>query len=319
MKIPIVIMCCGLLLSVTLKAPFQSAQEAQLAFNRIAASSDKEAKRTQAAQIVKEAVDTFSKTGTPIVESMVARFHTYYGCPYHVCLEERIAILATENQRQIQELERVHEDMARMAHSEEDSAKRIVQLLSKQEKDAQEMRRLCLGWVRGLRSDTKSLDVSDKHLTAQPDNLQRFTALTSLNMNQNTLITFDGSGLSTLTTLVLNHNRIASLQGLQQLINLKYLFLNDNELTSEQLQGLSELINLTYLYLSKNKCTSLPSLNKLIKLGILDVSYNPLNGLPALNELVSLNVFVVSSEQREFLQDARLSSKVKVTIRDLAE
>jgi Leucine-rich repeat (LRR) protein len=110
--------------------------------------------------------------------------------------------------------------------------------------------------------------------------------VTSLNLYNNQLTSFDGTGLSSLIELYLSNNQLTSFDG-TGLSGLTYLDLQSNQLTSFDGTGLSSL---TELYLNYNQLTSFGGTG-LESLTILELNYNQLTsfdgtGLESLTNLL---------------------------------
>ncbi|MBQ6823785.1 MAG: leucine-rich repeat domain-containing protein [Clostridia bacterium] len=97
------------------------------------------------------------------------------------------------------------------------------------------------------------------------------------------------SGLTELTELTLNNNRLTTLQPLRKLTALEFLNVSDNELSSTD--TLAEFSSLKWLYLAQNSILNLDGISTLTELQGLNVSGNyisdlsPLTGLTKLTEL----------------------------------
>jgi Leucine-rich repeat (LRR) protein len=70
--------------------------------------------------------------------------------------------------------------------------------------------------------------------------------------------------LVNLKSLFCNNNQLTSLEGIENLVNLESLFCNNNQLTS--LEGIENLVNLESLYCHDNQLTSLEGIESLVKL-----------------------------------------------------
>jgi Leucine-rich repeat (LRR) protein len=82
------------------------------------------------------------------------------------------------------------------------------------------------------------------------------------------------------------NNQLTSLKGIENLINLTELYCYNNQLTS--LKGIENLINLTELYCHDNQLTLLEGIENLINLKYLDCSHNFLKSLKEMKNLVNL-------------------------------
>jgi Leucine-rich repeat (LRR) protein len=82
------------------------------------------------------------------------------------------------------------------------------------------------------------------------------------------------------------NNQLTSLEGIENLVNLKELYCYDNQLTS--LEGIENLINLIELACDSNKLTSLEGIENLVDLKELYCSNNQLTSLEGIENLVKL-------------------------------
>jgi Leucine-rich repeat (LRR) protein len=132
----------------------------------------------------------------------------------------------------------------------------------------------------------------------------------------NQIISFDGTGLSSLTHLMLSYNGLSSLSGFTIPFSLTYLDLGSNQLTSFDGTGLSSL---TQLYLYNNQLTSfdgtgLSSLNELFLYNNDLTSFDGtgLSGLTVLNlnnnQLTGFTGTGLSSLTQLYLQNNLLTS-----------
>jgi Leucine-rich repeat (LRR) protein len=92
-----------------------------------------------------------------------------------------------------------------------------------------------------------------------------------------------------------NNNNLTSLEGIENLINLKYLNCNNNNLTS--LEGIENLINLKYLNCNNNNLTSLEGIENLTNLNTLYCIYNQLISLEGIENLVNLEILHCNHNQ----------------------
>ena len=155
------------------------------------------------------------------------------------------------------------------------------------------------GWVNGLpvanangeftiiscdESGTVSGDIT--YLNLRENQLTSFdgtglSSLTNLELRENQLTSFDGTGLSSLTNLYLSQNLLTSFDG-TDLSSLTTLSLEDNQLTSFVGTGLSSL---TYLILTTNQLTSFvgTGLSSLTNLQLQDNQLTSLDVSPLVN------------------------------------
>jgi Leucine-rich repeat (LRR) protein len=95
--------------------------------------------------------------------------------------------------------------------------------------------------------------------------------------------------------LDISSSNIKSLEGIENLINLKYLNCNNNNLTS--LEGIENLINLKYLNCNNNNLTSLEGIENLTNLNTLYCIYNQLISLEGIENLVNLEILHCNHNQ----------------------
>lgn len=95
-----------------------------------------------------------------------------------------------------------------------------------------------------------------------------------------------------LTELWLGKNKIAKLEGLSSLKNLKILSIQSNRII--KLEGLQELYNLEELYISHNGIKKLEGLEYNKKLRVLDVASNFIQDVENIEHLTVLEEFWVS-------------------------
>jgi len=67
-----------------------------------------------------------------------------------------------------------------------------------------------------------------------------------------------------ITEIDCHNNQLTSLEGIENLVNLKFLYCYDNQLTS--LKEIENLVNLKELYCSNNQLTSLEGIENLVSL-----------------------------------------------------
>ncbi len=129
--------------------------------------------------------------------------------------------------------------------------------------------------------------------------------------------------LSNLTGLEVMHqaelisvsfNQIADVGPLSQLVNLKSLFLNDNNL--ESLEGLEGLTKITTLYLSNNRIKSLKPLEKMDNLQVVQCSHNKLASFAGLHtgNTENLDHFIGLPNRVTQLEIDRLQNELRVRV-----
>ena len=104
-----------------------------------------------------------------------------------------------------------------------------------------------------------------------------------------------------------NDNQLTSLDGIENLVNLRWLFCFNNQLTS--LDGIENLVNLRVLWCHDNQLTSLDGIENLVNLEVLWCHDNQLTSLDGIENLVNLRVLWCSDNQ--------FSNKYKKYIRSL--
>jgi len=117
-------------------------------------------------------------------------------------------------------------------------------------------------------SQLMEVSLSNNHLT-DVEGLKNLTQIKGeLSLHGNKLTDVDLKNLEKLTqmtSLRLSNNQLENVKGLGRLIQLKRLYLGTNQLTNTP-QGLEDLVNLEYLSLEDNKLTDVEDLKKLAKL-----------------------------------------------------
>ena len=98
-----------------------------------------------------------------------------------------------------------------------------------------------------------------------------------------------------ITILRCSNNQLNSLDGIENLVNLQYLYCHNNKLDS--LEGIENLVNLQQLYCSSNQLTSLEGIENLVNLRQLNCSYNQLTSLEGIENLVNLQIFSCHNNQ----------------------
>ena len=102
------------------------------------------------------------------------------------------------------------------------------------------------------------------------------------------------SGLTKLTHLYLDNNRISDIGALSGLTNLQVLDVRDNRISD--IDALSGLTNLQVLDISFNRISDLTPLSGLTNLTWLSVGNNPITDLRPLSNLVNLTFFVIDPD-----------------------
>ncbi len=92
--------------------------------------------------------------------------------------------------------------------------------------------------------------------------------------------------LVNLEKLWLNDNRIARIEGLDRLVNLKWLFLDGNQIA--RIEGLHRLVNLKWLFLDGNQIARIEGLDRLVRLERLELHTNQISRIEGLDLLVNL-------------------------------
>jgi len=95
-----------------------------------------------------------------------------------------------------------------------------------------------------------------------------------------------GSPYDQITILNCNDQSLTSLEGVENLINLKKLYCSNNNLTS--LRGIENLINLEKLNCHNNNLTNLEGIENLVNLKELYCSFNILTDLKGIENLINL-------------------------------
>ena len=102
--------------------------------------------------------------------------------------------------------------------------------------------------------------------------------------------------LEEVTKLRLSYNQLTDVTGLEKLTNLKYLELNNNQLT-EVPKGLEKLTQLNRLNLLGNRLTDVTGLEKLTQLTWLHLSSNQLTDVKGLEKLTQLEYLYLTDNQ----------------------
>ena len=153
-----------------------------------------------------------------------------------------------------------------------------------------------------------NIAVTDFYLSA--DTLRcnlSFDGITGLDLSYfgiSKIINLDS--LVNLDYLSLNRNQLTTIENLDSLVNLTYLDLSYNQLTT--IDNLDSLINLNTLYLSDNQLTTIENLDSLVNLTHLDLSYNQLTTIENLDSLVNLTYLYLSDNQITTTEFNKLNS-----------
>jgi len=91
------------------------------------------------------------------------------------------------------------------------------------------------------------------------------------------------------------NKELTSLEGIENLVNLKILFCGHNQLNS--LDGVENLVNLEKLYCYHNHLTSLEEIENLVNLKELFLSVNQLTSLEEIENLVNLKTLFCDNNQ----------------------
>jgi len=137
------------------------------------------------------------------------------------------------------------------------------------------------------------LDRQDISEISEIVGLSSCTGITRLDLRGNKLRSLDGlDGLTQLEFLYVNHNLLSSIPDLKNMKALKALIMSGNKL--ESLRGIDRFAELVYARLDRNKITSIDSeeLDHLENLQYLDLSDNHLREIPILKKLTSHDKFI---------------------------
>ena len=86
-------------------------------------------------------------------------------------------------------------------------------------------------------------------------------------------------GFKNLKVLNLASNNLTSLAGLEELVNLEVLNVNNNKLNDESIQVISELVNLKMLFIDRNEISDIAALSKLPHLEVIFVEGNKITNI----------------------------------------
>ncbi|MHA1819964.1 MAG: leucine-rich repeat domain-containing protein [Promethearchaeota archaeon] len=152
----------------------------------------------------------------------------------------------------------------------------------------------------GNLNNLQKLYLEKNKLSSLPESIGRLNNLKELRINNNKLSSLPESigNLNNLKELLINNNQLSSLpESIGRLNNLQTLKIYDNLLTAfpEDLltcfpENMGHLINLRELYLGDNELSSLPeNIGRLINLKELDLEFNKLSSLPeSIGRLINL-------------------------------
>ena len=117
-----------------------------------------------------------------------------------------------------------------------------------------------------------------------------YEKVTTLNLDKNQLTEVPKGleKLTKLTTLKLWANQLTDVKGLENLTQLRVLFLNNNYTFTEVPKELEKLTQLRELWLNGNELTDVKGLEKLTKLLVLNLHYNKLTNVKGLEKLTKL-------------------------------
>jgi Leucine-rich repeat (LRR) protein len=102
-----------------------------------------------------------------------------------------------------------------------------------------------------------------------------------------------------ITVLNGSNEQLTSLEGIENLVNLKYFHCDNNQLTS--LEGIENSVKLEILACWNNQLTSLEGIENLVNLEILNCSFNQLTSLEGIENLVNLKI--LSCHNNNFSED----------------
>jgi len=133
-----------------------------------------------------------------------------------------------------------------------------------------------------------------KKINNNMENLDSIMTKLDLKNNQITEIK-NLNNMFNLRELYLCHNQITEIKGLASLLNLQVLNLNSNQIT--EIKGLSTLANLQYLYLNDNQITEIKGLASLLNLQVLNLNNNQITEIKDLDTLAKLQYLYLSYNQ----------------------
>ena len=103
---------------------------------------------------------------------------------------------------------------------------------------------------------------------------------------------------------------LEQIKGLDQLLNLEYLILDDNNIT--EIKCLENLTNLKELSIKRNKLSEIKELQNLKNLQILDLSENNITEIKGIDKLLGLTKLILWKNQIKDLKGLHNQSKLKV-------
>ncbi len=134
-----------------------------------------------------------------------------------------------------------------------------------------------------------------------------YDRIITLNYEKRYLTSLNGiENLINLQFLYCDNNQLTSLEGIENLINLKGLSCTFNQIRS--LNGIENLTNLNYFFCQNNQLTNLDEIEKLTNLEVLNCHNNQLTSLEGIENLINLNHLSCwnnqfSEEYKEYLKD----------------
>ena len=164
----------------------------------------------------------------------------------------------------------------------------------------------------------QTLDLSQNNIEEIPEKIYKIYGLRNLDLSNNNISIINelpSNSLHLLIHLDLSNNELSHFYKGRSLINLKYLYLDNNNLT-EFPSSVTRLRKLKELSLSGNNISTIPKrIGYLKKLEILDLSYNNLSELPSrIYRLRKLKKLIITGN--DFTDDdiAKLQQKLPNTI-----
>ncbi len=171
-------------------------------------------------------------------------------------------------------------------------------------------------WLEMLPRATKirTLDLSDNKITMIGDMFSYLSHdINKLELNNNLLSSIEGlEDIGNLKKLGLEHNRIKKIECLETLLKLNHLDLGKNQITS--IEGLDALVNLKVLMLDGNKISCIEKLESLVKLKHLALNNNNIEKIEGLEKVVNLEYLTLNNNNINKIQglDTLLSLKVLI-------
>jgi internalin A len=118
--------------------------------------------------------------------------------------------------------------------------------------------------------------------------IAQFSDLTHLILDENRISTIENvASLTNLSTLNLRSNRIQEIKGLDALANLSGLDLGNNQIS--EIKGLNGLVTLSWLYLGYNQISEIKGLEGLENLSLLNFEDNQITEIKGLDALTNLS------------------------------